>query len=439
MIHPSVLLRHYKQREVQEAIVEEAADKEVAVRYAEGFGKRPDVLRNPSDVLELVKKGATSFHISEERWQNALQLSPGMQRGDIESLRTGWDLVLDIDCKFLDYSKIAADLVIKALQHHGINAITCKFSGNKGFHIGIPFEAFPTKIGSVETKLLFPDAPRRIAFYLKAMIQLPLGERILELEQGDFSRVLEKTGIAARDVQATTRDKSGNIVHFLNVEPFLAIDTVLISSRHLYRSSYSFNEKSGLVSVPVKPAEILAFMPEMAQAPHLVEGAFLRRKAEPGEARRLTIQAFDFMPELPEEHGESKEYDLPEEAIVETAFPPCMRLGLKGLPDGKKRFLFALTNFLSCCGWGHEAIEKRLLEWNQANPQQLRQVIITGHMRYSKGKKPILPPNCRSFYEDLRICTPDNLCQRIRNPVSYARRKSQKPEEPVKRKKASRE
>ena len=62
------------------------------------------------------------------------------------ALRKGWDLVIDIDCPYWPYSKIIADLVVKALRHHHISAISAKFSGNKGFHIGVPFEAFPQKI-----------------------------------------------------------------------------------------------------------------------------------------------------------------------------------------------------------------------------------------------------------------------------------------------------
>jgi len=47
------------------------------------FGKRPDVLQYPADVLELVKQGATSFHASEELWRNPLLLAPSMSRKDI--------------------------------------------------------------------------------------------------------------------------------------------------------------------------------------------------------------------------------------------------------------------------------------------------------------------------------------------------------------------
>ena len=133
MIPINVSLSHYKRKDVQEEIIANSKDREVASRFNDNFGKRPDVLRHASDVLELAKQGATSFHASEELWRNALQLDPSLKRHELDNLRIGWDLVLDIDCGFFDYSKIAADLVIKALKFHNVKSISCKFSGNKVF------------------------------------------------------------------------------------------------------------------------------------------------------------------------------------------------------------------------------------------------------------------------------------------------------------------
>src|SRR3989338_1862763 len=105
------LLKHYKRRDVQEEIIINSQNKEVAFIYGEkGFGQRPDVLRHASDVLELAKNGVTSFHASEEIWSNPLRLDAALKKKELEDLRKGWDLVIDIDCPILDYSQIAADL-----------------------------------------------------------------------------------------------------------------------------------------------------------------------------------------------------------------------------------------------------------------------------------------------------------------------------------------
>ena len=83
MIPISAVLNHYKRQEIQQAIIEHAMDKEVAIKFGDnGFGKRPDILQYPNDVLELAKKGATSFHVSEEMWDNPLRLDPSLKRSE---------------------------------------------------------------------------------------------------------------------------------------------------------------------------------------------------------------------------------------------------------------------------------------------------------------------------------------------------------------------
>lgn len=136
----STTLKHYKKESVQNAIIESADKKEIAIKFGDkGFGKRPDILTYPKDVLELAKQGATSFHASEELWSNPLQLDPMMKKSEIEKLRVGWDFVLDIDCPIWKIAKIITWLIIKALKEHKISSVSLKFSGNKGFHIGVPF------------------------------------------------------------------------------------------------------------------------------------------------------------------------------------------------------------------------------------------------------------------------------------------------------------
>src|SRR3989338_6259226 len=118
MIPINVSLSHYKRTDIQEEIIANSKDREVVAKFNDDFTKRPDILRHTSDILELAKQGATSFHASEVLWRNPLQLDTSMRRHELDNLRSGWDLILDIDCGFFDYSKIAADLIIKALKFH---------------------------------------------------------------------------------------------------------------------------------------------------------------------------------------------------------------------------------------------------------------------------------------------------------------------------------
>lgn len=431
MLPLNVTLSYYKRRDIQEEIIKAAKNREVAVKYEDNFGNRPDVLNNPNDILELAKQKATSFHCSEELWSNALQLSPDLKRHEIEKLRIGWDLVLDIDCSFYAYSRIAADLVIKALKFNDVKAVSCKFSGNKGFHIGVPFEAFPERIGNQETKNLFPDAARRVAFYIKELIKKPLGEKIMRYENNDFSKIIERTKENPEKIKYKLKDKYGTEISYLNAEPFLNIDTILISSRHLFRMPYSLHEKSGLVSVPLNPDEVLNFKKENADCKDIKISKFRfldREKVVNGEARKLLMQAFDFSAKMQEEiNAETRtDYEI-KDAVPEQFFPPCIKLISLGLADGRKRALFILINFLSSLGWGYDDIEKYLKEWNKKNTEPLRENYLVGQLRYHKSqKKKILPPNCNNmmYYVNIGVCKPDNLCSKIKNPVSYSIRKS---------------
>ena len=428
MIPLNVSLGYYKKTDIQEEIIANSRDREIAAKFNDNFGKRPDVLRNTSDILELAKQGATSFHASEELWRNPLQIDTSMRKHELDNLRIGWDLVLDIDCGVFEYSKIAADLVIKALKFHNVKSISCKFSGNKGFHIGVPFEAFPEKIRNEETKKMFPEAPKRIAIYIKEMIKKPLGEKIMEFESNKFDAVIEKTGKKANEITYYE-----NNLRLLNPEPFLNIDTLLISSRHLYRMPYSLHEKSGLASTPLNPEKVLLFRKEFAipRNVRISKHRFLdRTNAKNNEAKQLLMEAMDFA--IRQEISNlkwQKEFLAPENALPEELFPPCIRLILNGLEDGKKRALFILLNYFTSIGWGYDAIEKRLKEWNAKNREPLREVYLLGQLKYHKQmRKKILPPNCDNEMYMAGIGV-HKLCEElhkkgIKNPAQYTLRKA---------------
>src|SRR3989338_5404204 len=292
MLSKSVILKFYKQREIQQAIVEHATQKEVGMRYAESFGKRPNTLSYPRDVLELALQGVTSFHASEELWENPLSLNSDLSKKELDSMRVGWDLVLDIDCPDWEISKITTYLFIKALEDQGVQNITCKFSGNKGFYIGVPFEAFPREVGGKKTQELFPDGPKKIALYLLdtitkayvtvmnnsitfdnkftfnlSQLQQKFGQRrflisrcqdckkkIIPVEDGKQEFICAKCDLLSQGEQdflscskchilmKKIDNKKGlcpcgssAVTTIFDPLSILEIDTVLISSRHLYR------------------------------------------------------------------------------------------------------------------------------------------------------------------------------------------------------------
>ena len=499
MLELSTVLRYYKRKDIQEAIVSAAEDREVAVSFGgKGYGKRPDTLKYPTDVIEFAKQRATSFHCSEEIWKNPLQIQTGMRKQELDKLRKGWDLVLDIDCPFWGLSKVIAWLIVKSLKDHGVNSVSVKFSGNKGFHIGVPFEAMPEQVRGKETSSFFPEGPRKIAAYLmhyisekytkvegsivdfggKAKISLAkiktetsksheeVTKRICsdckkelkkEAKQGGIQFVCSRCetiveGQKEESIKkcpkcSTIMDKieskktlcscgSNSYVERFDPKSIVEVDTILIASRHLYRMPYSLHEKSGLASIPVEPDKIIEFEKKMADPEKVKPSSIIfldKTKAKTGEAENLLMKSIHFADVIPRNETENgamankiQEINL-SEPVPKELFPPCITRILKGIEDGKKRSVFVLLNFLTNLAWDYEKIEELLKEWNKNNPEALREVIMLGQIRYHKAnKKRVLPPNCSNegYYKDFGVCHPDNLCARIKNPVSYSIRKA---------------
>lgn len=179
---------YYSNPKVQENMINFAQGREVSPRYFEGFGKRPDTLQYPSDIMGLVTKGATSLHCSEEIWSDPLQLSSEITKDQMDKLRKGWDLLIDIDSKYFEYSTAAAKLIIQELENHGINNYGIKYSGSKGWHIIVSGKAFPEEFESMKMKESFPDWPRAICQYLINKIRPKYNKIVSEKDIGAIQK-----------------------------------------------------------------------------------------------------------------------------------------------------------------------------------------------------------------------------------------------------------
>jgi len=426
------ILKFYSRKDIQKEIIKLSKNREVAVNFGEkGYGKRPDTLEYENDILELAKQGATSFHVSLERFKDPLKLKTGMSQKELEGLRTGFDIIIDLDTKIFEISKICAYLIIEALKFHNVKNISVKFSGNNGMHIGIPFESFPSRVNNKETKTLFPDGIKVVNYYLKNFIKDHLKEKIIDnFSLEDISNKLKKS---------TNELKENNQFNPFKV---IDIDSVLISPRHLFRSVYSINEKSSLVSMPINLNNILKFNREDAKIEKIkIEEPFLEFKGNKADASDLIIQAFDFYSKISarkdiqiktrkELFQAKKEYEIPKIAIKEEFFPPCIKLILQGIQqDGRKRAIFILINFLKKMGWSLDQIQTRLLEWNKVNYEPLREGYIISQINWHKRQKQeIPPPNCDnpSYYTGMLVCKPDFYCKKIKNPIQHTMKKINK-------------
>jgi len=396
---------YYSRPDVQEALFKFSKNREVCPRYFEGFGKRPDTFQYKNDIFELVKKGATSFHCSEELWENPLEISTDMTAKDYNKLRIGWDLLLDIDSKYIDYSKIAGELIIDLLKFHGVKNIGVKFSGSKGLHIIIPWKAFPKEINEVKTVEMFPEWPRILLQYINAKIKKPLVDKISDLT------------------------RPNKYIQDFRVSDEVAPDIILVSPRHLFRMPYSLHEKTALASCVIEPDNIKYF--ELKDAnPLKVKVKEFMPDAEEGEATELLREALDWAKDNLKEKSEkatgkyANYKPIKLDSIKEENFPPCVQRILKGLSDGRKRALFVLINLFRSIGMEKQELEKRIEEWNKKNEVAIKKGYIQSQLSWAYKRKPIMPPNCKEFYKGIAVCQPDSFCRLIKNPVNYVIRKS---------------
>jgi len=209
-------------------------------------------------------------------------------------------------------------------------------------------------------------------------------------------------------------------------------DLVLVSPRHLFRMPYSLHEKTALASVVLDSDKILEFQPKDAD-PMKIKIKNFMPDSEEGEASELLMQALDWAKQNEIESGEDKEKlkgkyadfkPIKLDNLSEENFPPCVQNILKGIVDGKKRALFVLINLFRSIGMDKEELEKKIEEWNKKNNPPLKQGYVNSQLSWSYAKKPIMPQNCKEFYEGIGVCQPDNFCKMIKNPVNYVVRKN---------------
>lgn len=400
---------YYSRKEVQQALLEISKFREVVgVCADERFGKRPNVLSYAGDVLQMVKEGVVSFHGSVERWSNPMSLSAELSKAELDALRTGWDVLIDVDVKDFELAKLAAQQIIECFKDHGA-CFGIKFTGGSSFHLAIPFEALPKQVDMQPTAQLYPSLLEKVVSYIKWYIRDQLKQALLSMSSA--SELAARTGKPVEEV--ATED---------GLDPFKLITLDVFGSRHLFRLPYSLHERTGLVSLPFKPSKLKHFQKEWAMPESIeMEESFLPKK---GSAETLIIEAVDWAARhgLKERIILPKPVERPKRSIAERYFPPCIQCILQGLCDGRKRSLFVLINFLRCMGWEWDMVERKLQEWNERNTPALRSAYLRTQLRWhAQQTKEFLPPNCDhpNFYREFGVCKPDELCKRVKNPVNY--------------------
>jgi hypothetical protein len=401
------ILNYYSRPEIQNAILNFSKEREVVGSLKDGsYLSRPDTLLYPKDVMEKVKKGVVAFHCSVEKWFNPMQLSTNLSQNEMDNLRKSFDFIIDIDAKVkLEHAIVAAEVVYKFLKELGVEA-TVKFSGRRGVHIGVAAEAFPDVIDFKKTSSRYPEVPQALAEFIVEKSR----EQILE------GLIAEEGGVASL-VKCLPSISELSPYAFIDIEKGWG-------NRHLFRMPYSLHPKQWLVSVPLKIEELKNFNPEDANPEKIkTDVEFLVNKE--GEATELLLQALDWKSKQPKEVvKEVRIVQKSKKLVLEDMFPPCMKLILSGLSDGKKRSLFTLIAFLRNMNWKQEDVEKRIREWNMKNSTPLPDRFIKTQLKWHfRQNRNLMTANCTSelFYDNIGVCKPDRICdlKNIKNPVNY--------------------
>lgn len=463
------LLRDYYLREdIQNRILHFSKDREVAFRFDDFFGKRPQVIENKIDLLQIRKKLPTSFHCSEERWLNAHLLGTEKNEQERNKNRIGWDLLLDLDGVDYEYARIAGDIILRFLKKEGVKNTTVKFSGNKGFHIVVPYESFVTQLipyngKNYDLSELFPQFAQYMALYITEQIKGELSQKLIE-SAGSIDELSKKWDIPLSDL--VNSDKEAHNLNFLKL---IEIDTILITSRHLFRMPYSLHEKSGLASIPINPDTFLEFDkltdadPKVVDPKKYEDFEFLSYKPEFGKdawgLQEKVIEKLDdylddgkldekFLKELKElkiHRGPSKAFENNKTTFLTNAFGEVFEIDQEveyedfshvikeilqmDFEDGKKRAVFVLLTFFYSIKWDEELIYEQMKEWNSKQSHPLKEQYIRVQMTWFNNQaNTISPPNYTSenYYKNIGI--PKEIIEkdvfefnnkRVKNPLHY--------------------
>lgn len=431
------ILEYYARDDVAGEIAKNAASREVAAAHVDGsYEPRPNALQYPSDVLHFAKRGVTSFHYSVEHWLNPMALT----KENYASLRSGWDIILDIDSKLgVEEAKLAAAAIITFIEKYGVKNYGVKFSGRRGFHIALPWVMFPTEINSQQTRELYPEAPRAVAGFICERIRIGLMRELIKIRgmknlQSSIDESMSKmnpflfVGVNSANFNAEKVTQEGWEIIDSTMSPYSSVEVERNwGNRHMFRAPYSLNEKTWLVSMPIKRSDFPSFRAENAKPGNVKIVEFF--SGEENEAERLLIDALDWAAERKKEPAPKPAIKRAyTDRIPEEMFPPCMRLILAGLRDGRKRSVFTLINFLRMCNWTWDEITARLYEWNRINP--LPESFLLSQIRWSQ-RNSRTAPNCDNaqYYRDVGICQPDATCNggtgaiTVKNPINYVFRK----------------
>lgn len=400
---------YYSNDKISSILVKNSKEREVAGAFFDGtYDSRPNALQFATDVTQMAKKGVVSFHFSVEHWKNPMAI----QEKKYDKLRSGWDLLIDIDSKLgLEESKAAVMVIHRFLEKYGIKNYGIKFSGRRGFHICLPWAMFPKEINYGKAELMYPGVPRILSSFLRDKISDALMKELLKKK-------------SAKELIATLEEPPSSLSPYFFVEV-----EKNWGNRHMFRAPFSLNEKTWLVSLPMKYSDVVDFSAEKATPQNALISTFEDFfVGEENEAEAFLIDAMDWNSMQQKEKPKPAKKIYYENKMPAESFPPCIKTVLSGLADGRKRSLFTLINFLRMMNWPWQEVEQTVFEWNEKNKPPLPRNIIVSQLRWCQINQRTpsnCPPDGEMYYVSTGICHPDEICKAgtdkivIKNPIVY--------------------
>ena len=170
----------------------------------------------------------------------------------------------------------------------------------------------------------------------------------------------------------------------------------------------------------IEESELDSFEKEFAEPEKIkeIKKFFKRDSSEEGDSKNL-FSGLDFT-EKSGYVGSKRSFETIKIKLNKELFPPCMKRISEGLDDGRKRALFSLVNFYKKFDIEWETLEIEIYAWNEKNRPALKKGYIKAQLDWHRRQsKRIPPPNCKDYYKEIGVCFPDNICQKIRNPLTY--------------------
>jgi DNA primase large subunit len=139
----------------------------------------------------------------------------------------------------------------------------------------------------------------------------------------------------------------------------------------------------------------------------------------------LTKKANELLALFKQQRGPFEEHGLPTTAMEE-AYPPCIKSLMRSLADGKDiphMGRFSLTAFLVNAGLSSDDLIALYGSAADFDERMTRYQIE--HIAGKKGSRTrYRPPNCDTMKTHGLCLNPDDVCKRVRHPLSYYKRKT---------------